>query len=69
VITKSGEEIFVQNPANFPDYGNIKESYEPMINAVMIFPNEYLGTVIGLCQVIFFFFSLPSYLFLLKILQ
>jgi elongation factor 4 len=47
---KNGEEINVENPADFPDPGTIEEIREPMIKATVIAPKEYLGSLLQLCQ-------------------
>ena len=41
--------IYVDNPADFPD-GKIEESEEPYINASIITPTEYLGSIMELCR-------------------
>lgn len=46
----NGEEIEVDNPSKFPDTVRIDEVLEPMINATIITPKEYLGNVLKLCQ-------------------
>jgi len=49
VETHSGEIVMVDNPANLPDTGAILEVREPIILANILVPQEYLGSVIGLC--------------------
>lgn len=49
VITESGEEVPVSNPSEFPD-GKVKAIYEPMVDATILAPKEYVGTVMELCQ-------------------
>jgi len=55
VITKDGEEKIISNPAEFPDPNEAMlkgaQLLEPMIEATMIFPTEYIGDVIELCEV------------------
>ncbi len=41
--------IFVDNPADFPD-GKIEHSEEPYINATIITPSDYLGSIMELCR-------------------
>ena len=43
------EEIFVDNPADFPE-GKIEASQEPYITATVITPSEYLGSIMELCR-------------------
>ena len=49
VEVHSGEVILVDNPAKLPDTGTITEIREPIIMANILVPQEYLGSVIGLC--------------------
>ncbi len=46
----NGEEMIVDNPANFPDVVKIEEVYEPYINATIVTPQKYLGSLMELCQ-------------------
>ncbi|MEX0940590.1 MAG: translation elongation factor 4 [Candidatus Babeliales bacterium] len=46
----SGELLHLESPAEFPDPGTIEEILEPIINATIILPKEYLGVVLKLCQ-------------------
>ena len=45
----SGEIVMVDNPANLPESGAVLEIREPIILANILLPQEYLGSVIGLC--------------------
>jgi GTP-binding protein LepA len=49
VEVHSGEVLMVDNPAKLPDSGTIAEVREPIILANILVPQEYLGSVIGLC--------------------
>ncbi|MCI5825551.1 MAG: translation elongation factor 4 [Arcanobacterium sp.] len=49
VITESGEEVPVSNPSEFPE-GKVKAIFEPMVDATILTPKEYVGTVMELCQ-------------------
>ena len=49
VEVHSGEILMVDNPANLPDSGTITEIREPIILANILVPQDYLGSVIGLC--------------------
>lgn len=50
VRLKNGEEIEVENPARWPDPGQIDEVLEPYIKAEIYTPREYLGSIIRLCE-------------------
>ena len=45
-----GEVVDLQNPSNMPDPTQIKKIEEPWINATIITPDEYLGSIIKICQ-------------------
>jgi GTP-binding protein LepA len=45
-----GEIIDLQNPSNMPDPTHIEKIEEPWIKATIITPDEYLGTIIRICQ-------------------
>lgn len=50
-VTKTdGATIDVDNPAKLPPLGEIQLIEEPIINATIVLPNEYVGTVIQLLQ-------------------
>ncbi|WP_456380454.1 translation elongation factor 4 [Thiolapillus sp.] len=44
-----GEIMMVDNPADLPDPGQIEEIREPIIEAHILVPQDYLGNVITLC--------------------
>jgi translation factor GUF1, mitochondrial len=46
----NGEEVDIENPSKFPDEVKIDEVFEPIVNATVITPKEYLGTIMTLCQ-------------------
>jgi GTP-binding protein LepA len=46
----NGDTIEIHNPVDMPDPVRIKEIREPWIRAVIITPDEYLGSIIKLCQ-------------------
>ena len=46
----NGEVIELSNPANLPDPSYIKYMEEPMVNAKIIVPTDYVGAVMELCQ-------------------
>ncbi|HPD66038.1 MAG TPA: translation elongation factor 4 [Bacteroidia bacterium] len=45
----SGNEIFINNPSELPDFSRIKSIEEPYINAEIITKSEYVGPIIKLC--------------------
>jgi len=45
-----GEILNLQNPSNMPDPTYIEKIEEPWIKATIITPDEYLGTIIKICQ-------------------
>ncbi|MFT6765766.1 MAG: elongation factor 4 [Alteromonas naphthalenivorans] len=46
----NGKELEIENPSDFPDRSHIDTIYEPMIDATIIVPKEYLGAILELCQ-------------------
>jgi GTP-binding protein LepA len=46
----NGDEIEIHNPADMPDVVKIEEIREPWIEATILTPDEYLGSVLKLCQ-------------------
>jgi GTP-binding protein LepA len=46
----NGETMDLQNPSNMPDPTHIEKIEEPWIKATIITPDEYLGTIIKICQ-------------------
>ncbi len=50
VITTKGETLYVSSPSNLPDPGEIEEMREPIVEANILVPQEYLGNVITLCS-------------------
>ncbi len=46
----NGDEIEIHNPADMPDVVQIDEIHEPWIEATVLTPDEYLGSVLKLCQ-------------------
>jgi GTP-binding protein LepA len=45
-----GEQIEIHNPVDMPDVVKIAEMDEPWIEATILTPDEYLGSVLKLCQ-------------------
>ncbi|MCA1950633.1 MAG: translation elongation factor 4 [Treponema sp.] len=46
---RNGEEIYVDNPTEYPDEGKIESAEEPYIRASIITPTTYLGSIMSLC--------------------
>ncbi len=46
----SGQELEIHNPVDMPDVVKIGEIQEPWIEATILTPDEYLGSVLKLCQ-------------------
>lgn len=49
VVMTNGETIYVDNPFDLPAINNIEEMREPIVEANILVPKEYLGNVITLC--------------------
>ncbi len=49
-LTKDDETINVESPSDFPEQNYIKEVQEPIIDATIIVPSQYLGNMIKLCE-------------------
>lgn len=49
-VKVKGEMLTIDNPAKFPNYATIEEIWEPYVEATIISPVEYLGSLFELCQ-------------------
>jgi len=49
VVTKRNELLMVDNPSRLPDPGQVEEMREPIVEANILVPQDYLGSVITLC--------------------
>lgn len=49
VITEDGTHVQVTNPSEYPD-GKLREAREPVVNATILTPSEFVGAVMELCQ-------------------
>ncbi|MCT4593342.1 MAG: translation elongation factor 4 [Anaeromicrobium sp.] len=50
-VTKTdGEVLMIQNPTNLPPREEISFMEEPIVDAKIMIPNEYVGNVMELCQ-------------------
>ena len=50
VVLESGEELIVTNPADWPSGQKIADVYEPVVDAMVLLPADYVGSVMELCQ-------------------
>ncbi len=50
VVKTSGERLVVSNPSNLPPLGEIDYMEEPIVNASIYTPPEYVGAIMELCQ-------------------
>ncbi len=50
VKSTSGEELTIDNPTNLPLMTEIEYLEEPMVNATVMTPSTYVGTIMELCQ-------------------
>ena len=48
--TEDAQEILLHNPADYPDPSRIEQIDEPWIKATIYTPDEYLGSILKLCQ-------------------
>ncbi|MCW2388954.1 GTP-binding protein LepA [Sphingobium sp. B11D3B] len=48
--TEDAREILLHNPADYPDPSRIEQIDEPWIKATIYTPDEYLGSILKLCQ-------------------
>ncbi len=48
--TDDAREIMLHNPADYPDPSRIEQIDEPWIKAAIYTPDEYLGSILKLCQ-------------------
>jgi GTP-binding protein LepA len=49
VVTTKGDVIQIHNPSDLPEVNYIEEIREPIIQANILVPQDYLGNVISLC--------------------
>jgi GTP-binding protein LepA len=50
IMLTSGKQIEIHNPVDMPDPVHVEEVHEPWIRATILTPDEYLGSVLKLCQ-------------------
>ncbi|NVK02112.1 MAG: elongation factor 4 [Oceanospirillaceae bacterium] len=49
VEMNNGDVLYIDSPSKLPDPGGIREMREPIVQANILVPQDYLGQVIGLC--------------------
>lgn len=50
ITTTKGEDIFVQNPSNLPPIQEVESFREPIVEAKIMVPSDYVGNVMELAQ-------------------
>lgn len=50
VVLEDGSDVVVTNPSEYPTEGRIAEVHEPMVDATILSPAEFIGAILELCQ-------------------
>ncbi len=50
ILLTDGSEIYVQNPSRWPEAQRIDQVMEPYVKASIMVPNEFVGSIMELCQ-------------------
>jgi GTP-binding protein LepA len=50
VITRTGDILLIDNPVKLPSESDIEQIEEPVIQATIHLPQEFLGGVLGICE-------------------
>ena len=50
IILTDGTERYIDNPTHWPEAQRIEQVMEPFVKASVMVPNEFVGTVMELCQ-------------------
>ncbi len=50
VVMNNGKEEYIQNPSNLPQQTAIAWIEEPIVKADIMIPNEYVGSIMEICQ-------------------
>ncbi|MDP4153393.1 MAG: translation elongation factor 4 [Bacillota bacterium] len=50
ITLTSGQVVMCDNPTNYPSAGLIAKAEEPIVNANIITPSEFVGNIMELCQ-------------------
>ncbi len=49
LVLNNGDVVHIDSPSKLPDPSQVREMREPIVQANILVPNDYLGQVIGLC--------------------
>ena len=49
LVLNNGDIVHIDSPSKLPDPSQVREMREPIVQANILVPNDYLGQVIGLC--------------------
>jgi GTP-binding protein LepA len=50
VVQRDGTHLMIENPAKLPDLSRVEDILEPIITATILMPQEYVGSVMTLCN-------------------
>ncbi|WP_422660301.1 translation elongation factor 4 [Paenibacillus sp. EC2-1] len=50
IALTNGEMIQIDNPSHYPEVGKVDYVEEPYVKAAIIVPNDYVGSIMELCQ-------------------
>ncbi len=50
ITKRGGEVVMIDNPSDYPSPDEIEEAAEPVVNASIITPTDYVGGIMDLCQ-------------------
>ena len=50
VEMEDGSELTLTNPGEYPTSGKIAHVYEPIVDATILAPSDFIGTIMELCQ-------------------
>ena len=50
ITLTDGSVVMIDNPTNYPEPGKIASAEEPIANAHILAPNDYVGNIMELCQ-------------------
>ena len=50
ILLTDGKEVYIKNPANFPDPTKVLRTFEPWLKLNIVSPSIYTGAIISLCE-------------------
>jgi GTP-binding protein LepA len=50
ISTRTGDTLFIDNPVKLPSESDIEQIEEPVIEATIHLPQEFIGGVLGICE-------------------